>query len=627
MGVGTQTSAKRLDMKVQQLAWGAFEAAPEGLLVVENERVVLANSAAAKLLGYEDPASVVTQPVERFFPRGLFCRDLSRGSAETQCENPACECSVRRDGQEEVRVALRCTNFRFGARTLVLTAFYETRRAEVGTMLRNGEPRFRAIFEAAAIGICTCTLDGQIIESNPAFSRMLGYSAADLIGMHVREFHPGDFQEDDVLLKALALGLRESFDLEKRYRRKDGTYLWGHVTVSLVRDSVGQPAFVIAMLEDTTERKRAEEQLREAGKMEVIGRLAGGIAHDFNNLLTGILLYCDLLLTGSESEEQRRAHVEEIRLAGKQGAALTQQLLAVARKQAPQLRPVFLNEVISSTENLLRRLIGEHIELATTLGAPQGMVLADPGQLRQVLLNLALNARDAMPNGGRITFSTQARTMPGSEEPAVALAVSDTGCGMDAETRERIFEPFFTTKKPGQGTGLGLATVQRIVKEAGGTIAVESDAGRGTRFEVVLPALQDFAVDRAVAGPSAGETILLVDDNVSARRSMQRVLHQAGYRVLPASSGTRALAVFAEHRAEVDLLLADWMMPGMSGRELARALRQEKPELKVLLISGHPGVPHDPEADSADLIRKPFAGSVLIGRIREVLDVKGDAPC
>jgi CheY-like chemotaxis protein len=254
--------------------------------------------------------------------------------------------------------------------------------------------------------------------------------------------------------------------------------------------------------------------------------------------------------------------------------------------------------------------------------------LADPGQLRQVLLNLVLNARDAMPNGGQITVSTHCKAMPGGNDPAAALRVSDTGDGMDAQTQARLFEPFFTTKKPGQGTGLGLATVHRIVKEASGTIKVESEIGRGTSVEVFFPALKHLAtasVPEAIR--RTGETILLVDDHVGARHSIQRVLHHAGYRVLPASDGKRGLAVFAEHEGEVDLLLADWIMPGMSGRELAKRLRGRKPGLKVLLISGYQGAQDEPEALSVPLIRKPFAGTALIERIREVLDFKGDLPC
>lgn len=497
-----------------------------------------------------------------------------------------------------------------------------------GPVGHDSELRFRAMFEGAAIGIGICSLDGHILEGNPALTKMLGYSCEELASMHARDFHPGDFQQDEVYLGELMRGARDSFELEKRYLRKDGSYLWGHLTVSMVRDAGGEPAFLIAMLEDTTERKRVAEQLRAAEKMEVIGRLAGGIAHDFNNLLTGILLYCDLLASGLEPGGRLRQHVEEIRMAGEQGAALTQQLLAIARKQVPQPRPILLNEVVSSTENLLRRLIGEQIELVTEASSKLGKVLADQTQLRQVLLNLVLNARDAMPNGGRITISTHAKRLPGSGQPAVSLTVEDTGCGMDEATRARLFEPFFTTKKPGHGTGLGLATVQRIVGESGGTIKVESEAGHGTRIEVLLPAMKVVAeVKPAAARTRAGETILLVDDHTSARNSMQRVLHHAGYRVLPASSGKRALNVFAENSSEVDLLIADWMMPGMNGRELAEKLRHEKPGLRVLLISGYHDAQGGPEAGSVALIRKPFAGRALIERIREVLDSKGGLPC
>jgi signal transduction histidine kinase len=332
------------------------------------------------------------------------------------------------------------------------------------------------------------------------------------------------------LLGELMRGERDSFEMEKRCRRKDGSELCGHLTVSLARDARRQPAFLIAMLVDATERQRLEEHLREAEKMEVIGRLAGGIAHDFNNLLTGILLYCDLLTAGLENDglatgrsvsgglETRglgprgfenhelersglRQHVEEVRMAGEQGAALTQQLLAMARKQVTQPRPIPINGIVASTENLLRRLIGEQIELVVALDSALDsgalLVLADPVQLRQILMNLVLNARDAMPQGGKIWLVTRAAEFPGeassTAEPgiarrAVSLTVKDNGCGMDAETRARLFEPFFTTKKPGEGTGLGLATVQRIVNEAGGMIEVESNPGQGASIEVFLPA-------------------------------------------------------------------------------------------------------------------------------------------
>ncbi len=553
--------------------------------------------------------------------------------------------------------------------------------------------RFQAMFEGAAIGIGICQLDGRMVEANPALSRMLGYSQEELAGTHAGELYPelrceagretysDNVSPDERLLGELMRGERGSFEIEKRYRRKDGSELWGHLTVSLARDARRQPTFLIAMLADATERRRVEEHLREAEKMEVIGRLAGGIAHDFNNLLTGILLYCDLLMAGLESGGLERGrlenggfengglanrrlensglqrnelcqYVEEVRMAGEQGAALTHQLLAIARKQAAEPRPIPINKIVASTENLLQRLIGEQIELVTALDSGAGLVLADPAQLRQILLNLLVNARDAMPQGGKIRLITRAAEFPGevsseaepgSARRAVSLAVKDNGCGMDAETRARLFEPFFTTKKPGEGTGLGLATVQRIVSESGGTIAVESEPGRGTCIEVFLPAIESSTVESSigqssieessnqagppVARPYAGEvvletshkTILLVDDHATARKSMLRVLLDAGYRILPASSGTQALKVFTEHSGAVDLLIADYIMPGMNGQELAETLLRQKPDLKVLLISGYQHAPVKSAAGTVELVRKPFSGKALIERVVEVL--------
>jgi two-component system, cell cycle sensor histidine kinase and response regulator CckA len=557
--------------------------------------------------------------------------------------------------------------------------------------------RFRAMFEGAAIGIGICQLDGRILEANPALSGMLGYSQQELAGAYAGELYPEHRHEigreigrdiypapDERLLGELMRGERGSFEIEKRYRRKDGSELWGHLTVSLGRDARREPAFLIAMLADATERRRVEEHLREAEKMEVIGRLAGGIAHDFNNLLTGILLYCDLLSAGLESGELNNAgvagggmasggfdrselcqHVEEVRMAGEQGAALTHQLLAIARKQAAQPRPIRINEIVASTKNLLQRLIGEQIELVIMLDSGAGLVLADPAQMRQILLNLVLNARDAMPQGGTITLSTRVGEFPrpefpnkfasqvsgeaalGSARRAVSLVVKDNGCGMDAETRARLFEPFFTTKKPGEGTGLGLATVQRIVSESGGLIEVESEPGRGTRIEVFLPAIEALSMQSAL-GMSAlavsanqdspqqeplrarelfletsHKTILLVDDHAAARKSMQHFLLDAGYRILAAHSGKEALKVFAEHSAEVDLLIADIMMPGMNGRELAETLLQQKPGLRVLFISGYEHAPVELAggfaAGAVELVRKPFSGRALIKRVIEVL--------
>jgi signal transduction histidine kinase len=409
--------------------------------------------------------------------------------------------------------------------------------------------RLRAMFESAAIGIGICHLNGRIADANPELSRLLGYSNVELANSDIlqlldatrpevdheihqagpgntREITAGYLSRDGGLLAELLRGERDSFAMEKCYLRKSGSELWCHLTVSLARDLCLQPAFLIAMLADATAQKLAEAHLREAEKMEVMGRLAAGIAHDFNNLLTGILLYCDLLsaelLSDGETGNSEsaagieigaskirnlgandlRQHVEEARLAGEQGAALTHQLLAIARKQGEEPRPVAINEIVTSTNNLLRRLIGKQIELITVLDPEAGRVRADPAQLRQVLLNLVLNARDAMPQGGTITLSTRVAEFPRklasqlsrtteAESPrrAVLLVVRDNGHGMNAETRMRLFEPFFTTKNPGDGTGLGLATVQRVVGELGATISIESEVGRGTCIGILIPSL------------------------------------------------------------------------------------------------------------------------------------------
>lgn len=397
--------------------------------------------------------------------------------------------------------------------------------------------RFPKVFEAAAIGIALCHFDGRILEGNSALARLLGYDQAELAGLDPWRFYEGDSSAAS-RLPDLLHGARDSFAVEKHCRRKDASEFWGRLMVSLARNAQHDPAFLIVLLEDATERTRLEQQLRQAEKMEIIGRLTGGIAHDFNNLLTGFLLYCDLLLSKLDPADPLRRHVEEIRQAGEQGSALTQQLLLFARQQAPNPRPIPLNLVVSSTENLLRRLIGEHIELIITLDPDAGAVFADPAQLRQILLNLALNARDALRQNGRIHIRTKptrfsenphiceecsqkyGRTTNcpiqgsnGSEaslnlcpRPAMSLTVEDNGGGMTPEALTHLFEPFFTTKRPGEGTGMGLATVHRIVTEADGFIDVSSEPGQGTRFEVFFPVNEASSDSRPMPSLLSGNT-------------------------------------------------------------------------------------------------------------------------
>ncbi len=370
--------------------------------------------------------------------------------------------------------------------------------------------------------------------------------------------------------------------------------------------------------------RRSEEQLRTAMKMEAIGRLAGGVAHDFNNVLTAILGYSELILSGLKEDDPMHAGVVEIRRAGLRAAALTRQLLAFSRRQDLQPRVINLNVIVADIERMLRRLIGEDVRLATSLDPGLGNVKADPGQIEQVLVNLVVNARDAMPSGGSITVLTGnvagGGALPGGEW--VALSVLDTGTGMDAETRAHLFEPFFTTKGVGKGTGLGLSTVYGIVQQSGGTIGVETEPGQGTRFTIHLPRTNE-PLDAPAPAPlpaassAASGTILVVEDADGLRRMLVDMLGRAGYSVLEACDGAEALSLCGLHESPIDLVLTDLMMPGMSGRDVVARLKRERPGLPVIYMSGYAGESSlRKEIDKEDgFLSKPFTPAALLAKV------------
>ncbi len=391
------------------------------------------------------------------------------------------------------------------------------------------------------------------------------------------------------------------------------------------------------MVQDITERKRLENQFRQAQKMESVGRLASGIAHDFNNLLTVINGTSELLLAQTSADNPVHADLQEIFRSGERAASLTHQLLAFSRQQILEVRVVSLNTVVAGMEDLLRRLLGEDINLVVMLTPDANQVKVDPGQLEQVIANLAVNARDAMPQGGQLTIETQPVTIdetyarqhsvavpPGSY---VRLTVSDSGVGMDEATRARIFEPFFTTKAPGKGTGLGLSTAYGIVKQSGGFIWVYSEIGHGTSFTILLPQVTE-ALSTARPAPtlvstSGTETILLAEDNAGLRKLVTRTLEPAGYTVLGVATGEEALRLLERHEAPVHLLLSDVVMPGMSGRDLAERLAQTRPGMKVLYMSGYTTdtiVRHGVLEAQMPFLNKPFTATALLRKVREVLD-------
>ena len=495
-----------------------------------------------------------------------------------------------------------------------------------------------AALHAAADAIVITDRAGVIAWVNPAFTQLTGYTAEEALGKNPRDLvksdkHPPAFFKE--FWETILAG--RTWRGEMINRRKDGSLYTERQAVTPILDASGAITHFVAVKKDITERLQLEAQFRQAQKMESVGQLASGIAHDFNNLLTVINGMSDLLLAQISPDDPVHADVREIHRAGERAATLTRQLLAFSRQQILEPRVVSLNSVVAGMESLLRRLLGEDIDLVVVLAPDAGSVKADPGQLEQVMGNLAVNARDAMPQGGQLTIETQNVTLdeddarqhgaavpPGSY---VRLAVSDSGVGMDEATRARIFEPFFTTKGPGKGTGLGLSTVYGIVKQSHGFIWVYSEVGQGTSFKICLPQVTEAAgPDRpgpTVVSSSGTETILLVEDSAGLRKLATRVLEPAGYTVLEAATGEEALRLLERYEEPVHLLLSDVVMPGMSGRHLAEQLAQTHSGMKVLYMSGYTSdtiVRHGVMEAQMPFLNKPFTAAALLRKVREVLD-------
>lgn len=507
---------------------------------------------------------------------------------------------------------------------------------------RQSERQFRAIFHGAAIGMARLDADGRFLESNQALQQMLGYTAKQLEGCRfVDFFHADDAEASDYLFDQMKAGVLDFYQMEHRFIRSDEEIIWGGVTVTVIRDYRGRIEFGIGMVEDNTDRRMLEEQFRQSQKMEAIGRLAGGVAHDFNNMLAVITGYSELLLHRSPPDAATRSALEEIRSAGERAGQLTRQLLAFSRKQVVHLQDLNLNDFISHTQRMLRRVIGEDVDLAVSLQPDLWTVKADPSQMNQVLLNLVVNARDAMPHGGRLTIETRnlelhaayTRGHPGVKPGQyVLMAVTDTGGGMTEAIRNRIFDPFFTTKAEGEGTGLGLSTVYGIVKQSGGHIHVYSEPGHGSSFKIYLPrvgsgseAVRALAEETSPGDyPGGTETVLLVEDDRMVRVLTRGVLEECGYRVLEAARGDEALRIVEEHAAEIELLLSDVVMPGgISGRMLAEELERRFPRMRVILMSGYSDdavVRHGVITQTVHFIQKPFTPRRLAEKVREVLD-------
>lgn len=501
--------------------------------------------------------------------------------------------------------------------------------------LRRSEARYRSLVQSSVYGIYRSSLEGRFLDVNPALITMLGYASAEDVLLLDPEKDVFANPEEHVHLITEFRRTGRLDGIEVKWKRSDGSAVTVRISGRAV-STADEPADVLeAIAEDVTDRRALEDQFRQAQKMEAVGRLAGGVAHDFNNLLMVISGYAEVILAKLPTSNPLHEKGRAIQLAADRATTLTRQLLAFSRKQLLELKVVDVNAIVQDMERLLSPLIGENVELVTLLASQAAHTRADAGQLEQVLMNLVVNAKDAMPGGGKLTIQTQITVVDGNHRRGqqfirpgnyVVLSVSDTGMGMDKETQSRIFEPFFTTKEKGKGTGLGLSTVYGIVKQSGGYVMVQSEEGQGTAFHIYLPHVEGAAEKQAapLPDPSLGgtETILLVEDEESVRQLVRDTLDAKGYRVLEADSGEAGLAAAERYEGKIELVITDVVMPGIGGRELVKQLAQTRPATKVLYLSGYTedAIVSDGSIEKGTaFLQKPFSLHSLSRKVREVL--------
>ncbi|TAJ09801.1 MAG: PAS domain S-box protein [Nitrospirae bacterium] len=540
--------------------------------------------------------------------------------------------SERKQAEIALRNAHGELEYRVADRTTDLLRANEALRDQI-TQRKRAEAERDRFFAVSVDLLCVAGFDGSWKHLNPAWEKTLGWTIAELRARPYHEFiHPDDQAATIAAMRKLAEG-SPTISFENRYQCKDGSYRWFQWNAA----PFPEQRLIYATARDVTEHRQLEEQLRQAQKMEAIGKLAGGIAHDFNNILTVITGHSQMLLETLDRSDPQREHVQEIQEAGDRATALTNQLLTFSRRQVVQPKVLDLNAIVGHIEGMLRRLIGEDIHLATKLIQEPAFVKVDPGQIEQVIVNLAVNARDAMPQGGRLAIETSTVELDqppihahgvAQAGPYVMLTISDTGQGMDATTQARIFEPFFTTKEQGKGTGLGLSTVYGIVSQSSGSIVVHSEPGRGTTFKIYLPRIRQETLDIAPTSvvtqpPHGSESILLVEDEEKVRMLVAAVLRRKGFTVQTARDGAEALKTLEAHTGPLHLLLTDMVMPGMNGRELAEQVTRRHPTIKVLYMSGYTDdatVRHGALDASTPFLQKPFPPDVLVRKLRELLD-------
>jgi len=614
------------------------EQATDAIFLFGNDgRILQANRAAEVMYGWTRDELLSMHAAD---VRASGTRDALRHDMETAAARGSLLVETRHrhvDGSE-FPVEVNIGRVKVGDETVFLSIVRDiTDRKRAAEDLAKSEIYFRSLIENSLDVTAVLDPDGCVRYASPSVERIFGYKPEEFAGRSVfKLIHQEDRANAEVKFRRVFTEETPFEDLEFRIRHRDGSWRIHSAVGKLLPKETGLRGLILNV-RDLTESKQLESQLRQAQKMEAVGRLAGGVAHDFNNLLTVIQGYAELLGASLANDPERRESVVEIVKAAERAAALTRQLLAFSRRQVLEMRVLDLGAVVADTEKMLRRLIGEDVEVVVVKPATLGRVKADPGQLEQVLVNLAVNSRDAMPGGGRLTleladvtldapFTTSHDSIPPGRY--VVGAVRDTGSGMDAETLGHLFEPFFTTKEKGKGTGLGLATVFGIVKQSGGYVDVASAPGAGTTFRVYLPRTDARTTSGArppVFSLSGWETVLLVEDEAAVRNLVRAVLERKGYVVLVAPDGAVALDLVDKHTGVIHVLLTDIVMPGMSGRDLAAAVRARRPSIKVIFMSGYTAdVPTDLGTEGGPVfLPKPFNEYALTSKLREVLDTPG----
>ena len=620
------------------------ENANEAILVAQDFKLRFVNRKAAELIGYQKE-DLISKPFADFIHPDDQAKVLENYMKRIQGREamPAYPCRIF-DGKGEVRwFEINATLFSWQGRPATLITMPEiTKRKAAEEALRASEENYRQLVQSANSIILRRDIKGRITFLNAYAQKFFGYSEDEIRGKNIigTILPEKDSQGNDLagMIKDIGQDPERYVTQETESIRRNGERVWILWTNKGIHDSQGRMSEILSIGNDITAQRNLEEQLRHSQKMEAFGRLAGGIAHDFNNLLTAIAGYSEMILMELREGHHLHNHAKQIKLAGERAASLTQQLLALGKKQTVRTQAIDLNKEVSRMNRMLRRLIEEDIELVEDLDPNIGHVMINANEMGHLILNLVINARDAMPKGGRLTLQT-AHVVLNEEEALeigdvkagayVLLVVSDTGSGMNAKTRKRMFEPFFTTKGKGHGTGLGLSTVYGIVKQGGGAIQVDSEPTNGTTMQIYLPRVierleKDEKSILAVAPPvDSKETVLLVEDEGMIRDLLREALKKSGYTVLAAQNGGDAIAICKKHKGPIHLIVTDVVMPKMSGCELVERLSTMRPKMKVLYISGYTKgtTVHQIQSDSdVEYVEKPFSTSFLVHKIQEVLN-------